>query len=77
MLFSASVPCPLLLTASLWFCVSVYPVKEFQGEKRIYLSTMSWAGGKNPFLGTVSIGYGIVCFVLVLGVQLMAFIYPR
>jgi len=41
-----------------------YPVKSFNGKKRMILSTTSWMGGKNPFLGIAYITVGSVCFVL-------------
>uniref|UniRef100_UPI00358E841F cell cycle control protein 50A-like n=1 Tax=Myxine glutinosa TaxID=7769 RepID=UPI00358E841F len=41
-----------------------YPVKSFNGKKRMILSTTSWMGGKNPFLGIAYITVGSICFVL-------------
>ncbi|KAL6486672.1 hypothetical protein MHYP_G00060640 [Metynnis hypsauchen] len=41
-----------------------YPVHSFEGRKRMILSTISWMGGKNPFLGIAYMTVGSICFVL-------------
>lgn len=41
-----------------------YDVSSFGGTKKVVLSTMSWIGGKNGFLGTVYIAVGSLCLFL-------------
>ena len=39
-------------------------MSNFGGSKQVVLSTMSWIGGKNDFLGAVYIGVGALCLFL-------------
>jgi len=42
----------------------LYPVGSFSGTKSVVLSTVTWIGGKNYFLGYAYLVVGIVCIVL-------------
>eukprot|EP00455_Lapot_gusevi_P051125 TRINITY_DN7556_c0_g1_i7.p1 TRINITY_DN7556_c0_g1~~TRINITY_DN7556_c0_g1_i7.p1 ORF type:complete len:345 (+),score=99.95 TRINITY_DN7556_c0_g1_i7:105-1139(+) len=54
-----------------------FPVRDFDGEKAVVLSTVSWVGGKNDFLGWAYIVVGIVCFVLGLAFLVKECVSPR
>ncbi|KAF6020930.1 TMEM30A [Bugula neritina] len=41
-----------------------YPVTVFGGRKKMILSTVSWIGGKNSFLGIAYITVGVICLLL-------------
>ncbi|GAA6006909.1 CDC50/LEM3 family protein [Rhodotorula paludigena] len=54
-----------------------YPVRPFGGTKSIVFSTVSFIGGKNPFLGIAYIAVGGVCVLLGLLLTLRHLIKPR
>lgn len=54
-----------------------YPVKQFDGTKSVVISTVSWIGGKQPFLGWAYIGGAILCVVLALAGLVRHLIKPR
>lgn len=57
--------------------LNYYPVSAFDGQKFIVLSTTSWLGGKNSFLGWAYIVVGIVCIVLAISFAIKHAISPR
>jgi hypothetical protein len=41
-----------------------YPVEKFDGKKHFIISTASWIGGKNKFLGIAYVTIGSICVLL-------------
>jgi cell cycle control protein 50 len=54
-----------------------YDVSTFDGEKSVVLSTTSWLGGKNTFLGWSYVTVGIVCILLAFAFALKQYVSPR
>jgi len=57
--------------------VNNYPVQQFGGRKFVVLSTTTWIGGKNPFLGYAYIIVGAICILLGVCFALKHWISPR
>ncbi|ORY30577.1 ligand-effect modulator 3 family [Naematelia encephala] len=54
-----------------------YPVKNFTGTKSIVISTVSWIGGRQPFLGWAYIAASILCVLLALAGLIRHLVKPR
>jgi hypothetical protein len=56
---------------------NVFEVGAFDGQKAVVLSTISWLGGKNPFLGYAYIVVGALCLLLALAFGVKHKVSPR
>ncbi|KAL7088360.1 hypothetical protein ACP275_13G123400 [Erythranthe tilingii] len=54
-----------------------YNTYSFNGKKKLVLSTTSWLGGKNDFMGIAYLTVGGLCFCLAMGFMLIYLIKPR
>jgi hypothetical protein len=54
-----------------------YDVSRFDGKKAIVISTTSFLGGKNPFLGWAYIVVSIICLVFSAALSAKYFLMPR
>ncbi|KAJ3679271.1 hypothetical protein LUZ60_017282 [Juncus effusus] len=54
-----------------------YNTYSFSGKKKLVLSTASWLGGKNDFLGLAYLTVGGLCFFLAMFFTLLYLIKPR
>lgn len=54
-----------------------YPVKSFDGTKSVVISTVSWIGGKQPFLGWAYIAAAILCVTLAIAGLVRHLVRPR
>jgi hypothetical protein len=56
---------------------NIFPVTAFDGKKKIVLSTTTWIGGKNQFLGWAYIVVATLCILLAIGFGIKQMINPR
>jgi hypothetical protein len=54
-----------------------FNVDSFSGKKSLVISTVSWFGGKNPFLGQSYIVVGAICIALAVVFGVKHMVSPR
>ncbi|XP_071730326.1 ALA-interacting subunit 3-like [Rutidosis leptorrhynchoides] len=54
-----------------------YNTYSFNGKKKFVLSTTSWLGGKNNFIGIAYLSVGGLCFVLAITFTIIYLVKPR
>ncbi|KAK1324382.1 ALA-interacting subunit 3 [Acorus calamus] len=54
-----------------------YNTYRFNGKKKLVLSTTTWLGGKNDFLGIAYLTIGALCFFLALAFIVVYLVKPR
>ncbi|XP_076926088.1 ALA-interacting subunit 3-like [Bidens hawaiensis] len=54
-----------------------YNTYSFNGKKKLVLSTASWLGGKNNFIGIAYLAVGGLCFVLAMTFTIIYLFKPR
>ena len=54
-----------------------YNTYSFNGEKKLVLSTTSWLGGRNDFLGVAYLTVGSICLFLAVTFSVLYLVKPR